>query len=125
MTEDEEITMDALRRERDEMEARSDLFARIVRDVAEALGQDAETTHDLGAKVKALRMERDALLEACEELAGSSAEFDDDRIGYITVQIGRETLAFARTVIDRAKNGTGDRIERKQDDSFIEERGER
>jgi len=47
---------------RQQAEGELELFARIVRDVAEALGQDKnQTTHDLGDKVRRLRQELDAL----------------------------------------------------------------
>lgn len=50
-----------------------------------------ELVERLRADAAAVRAERDRYREALREVAASGVEFDDARVGYVTVQIDRPT----------------------------------
>ena len=57
------------------------------------------------ADYEALEAKLAALVEAANEIACSPVEFDDARIGYITMQVGREAIAGLKSAIAAATEG--------------------
>jgi len=45
------------------------------------------------------------LLDALQDVATSGIEFEDDRVGYITIQLSKNTVKFIRATIAKATEG--------------------
>ena len=64
--------------------------------------RDEATAHFHGMQARALTAEAriDALEAALLAVIGSSFEFDDSRIGYVTLQVDRGDIGHARALLD-------------------------